>query len=104
MRINIGSLDLKDETANWLKVMAELEGVSVRNFLADFLNKSIDKRRYKWLKDLEIAAAAREMSVTELWTYILENGAMPEATNNAAAIEKFIEQIKNGEGYEDKEG
>lgn len=100
MRLNIGSLDLSEDTVNWLKVRSLLSDWSVRATVGKVLEREVSKSKVKWLNELKLAAAARDMSVTELWELLLMDGSvLPPPTNNAAGLEAFIEQVDQGEVY-----
>jgi hypothetical protein len=102
MRVNVGSINVSEDCANWIKIIPVLQDKSGRSFFADLLEEAVSRKKPQWLGDLELAAASRGKSISELWEYILENSSLPEITNPAGSLEKYIQQRERSEaGGED---
>lgn len=105
MSINVGSLAISNETANWLKVRAAISDSSLRATVAKIIERQVSHSKSKWYDDLTVAAAERDMSVEELWTLIVEGKGtivLPQPSNPKAAIKALTEQAESGRMYDKK--
>ena len=100
--MNIGSISISTNAADWLKVKAALEHASVRSLVGKMLAREISKSTSKWIGDLEVAAAERQMDTADLWELILSGGDLPPVTDRSAAIAKLIEHRDAGRLYSEE--
>ena len=99
MAINVGSLPISNDAANWLKVRSTLSDSSVRATVAKIIERDISRSKQKWIDDLEIASVERGLTPEELWILILNNEELPEPKNTGEAIKIQIRQRNEGRLY-----
>jgi hypothetical protein len=95
--MSIGSIPMTNNASNWLKVSACLSRKSVRAKVAEIIEEEISKSLEKWLCDLEVAAAERDMHPADLWASILRGEALTAPTNTKASIEVQFKQRDDGQ-------
>jgi hypothetical protein len=95
--MNLGKIAISTAAEDWLKVRAALSGNSVRAQVSKLLEREISKSLGKWLCDLEVAAAERDMHPADLWASILRGEALTAPTNTKASIEVQFKQRDDGQ-------